>query len=156
MTDGKQLVVTLEANAQDKPAGALLKLGHGGCGDDDEKCEQARFDVEVWYDRAFGVPFLRVPPAGAAEGRLTGKVTDRLARPVQNQRVLVTSFGRRVITITDDHGDYRFDALQAGDASVVPVGRVPSNVPKGDETRAAKVGLEALKVPVIFVNKLYE
>ena len=38
----------------------------------------------------------------------------------------------------------------------VPVGRVPSNVPKGDETRATKVGMEALKVPVIFVNKLYE
>jgi hypothetical protein len=156
VSDGKQLLVTLEANTQDKPDGALLKLGHGGCGDDDEKCEQARFAVEVWYDRAFGVPFLRVPPPGPLTGALTGKVTDRLARPVTGQRVLVTASGRRVITVTDDHGDFRFDALQAGDASVVPVGKLQSNTPKGDETRAVKVGMEALKVPVIFVNKLYE
>lgn len=155
ISDGKKLAVTLESNAQDKPSGASFRLGHS-CGDDDEKCEKARFAVEVWYDRVFGVPFLRVPPSGAAQARLVGKVTDRLAKPVAGQRVLMTSGARRIVTATDELGDYRFDGLSAGDAAVVPCGKNPANVPTGDETRAVKLGLGETKVPVIYINKLFE
>ena len=156
ISDGKKLQVTLEANQQDRPANATLKLAHGGCADDDEACEKQRFAVEVWFDRVFGVPFLRAPNAAGAVGALTGKVTDRLARPIAGQRVLVTEAQRRAIAITDDTGGYRFDNLMSGDATVVPVGRDPANIPKNDEARSLKVPLTERKVPLIFVNKLWE
>jgi hypothetical protein len=154
-SDGKKLAVTYEANASQRGLGATFKLAHGGCGDEDEACEKQRFAVEIWLDRVFGVPFLHAV-SGATDASLLGKVTDRLARAMANQRVVCTQGTRRVIATTDDHGDYRFDRLMSGDASVVPVGKDPSNTPKGDETRAVKVGLHDTKAPVIFVNKLWQ
>ncbi len=153
ISDGKMLAVTLEGNKQDKVAREVLKLGHG-CGDDDEKCELVRFADEVWYDRVFGSLYLRAPHGPG--GRLVGKVTDRLARPVAGQRLRATAGDRRIFTITDERGDYRFEGVTPGPAAVVPVGKDPANAPKGDETRNVQVGLGETKVPVTFVNKLWE
>lgn len=154
-SDGKKLAVTLEANASQRGVGATYKLAHGGCGDEDEACEKARFAVEIWFDRVFGVPFLRAPST-PAEAFLLGKVTDRLARPMAGQRILFTQGPRRIITVTDERGDYRFDRLMGGDATVVPVGKDPTNTPKGDETRQVKIGVHESKSAVIFVNKLWQ
>src|SRR5262245_2163426 len=137
-----------------RPQGTRFKLVHGGCGEDAE-CEDQRFAVEIWFDRVFGMPFLRSPKSGGA-GRIVGKVTDRLARPIAGQRLLFIGTSQRIITITDERGDYRFDGLSGGDAQVVPVGKSPANIAKGDELRAVKVGVGESKVPVTFINKLLE
>ncbi len=155
VSDGKKFAVALEQSPREQPGGFAFKLGQG-CGDDDQKCEDDRFPVEIWYDRAFGVPFLRAPETGAQHGQLAGKVSDRLARPVANQRILVTDGARRIITISDAQGDYNLTGLTAGDATVIPCGKDPAKVPTGDESRAVKIGAGETKVPVIFINKLFE
>jgi hypothetical protein len=153
ISDGKLLHVSFEGNKQGKVDGAQLKLGHN-CADDDEKCELVRFAAEVWYDRVFGSVFLRAPHG--AGGKLAGKVTDRLARPVGGQRMRMSAGERRIYTITDERGDYRADGVTPGPVAVVPVGKDPANAPRGDETRNVQVGLGETKVPVTFVNKLWE
>jgi len=155
VSDGKRLDVTLENHARVAPEGLSWKLGHG-CGDDDVACEKTRFDGEVWFDRAFGVAFLRAPNTPSKTGSLVGKVTDRLARAIGGQRVVATVGGRRAITITDKDGEFRFEGLPAGETVVVPVGRDPANIAKGDEKRQVLLGTAEVKVPVIFVNKLFE
>jgi hypothetical protein len=154
IADGKKLEVTFEANRQERLEGVALKLGHE-CAADDGVCEGQRFDVEVWYDRIFGVPFLRTPPAAAAATRADGRVTDRLARPVAGQRVTLQSGGRKILTITDKFGDYRFDGLFGGEALIFAVGRKPTSKPL-EESRTVSLGLGELKVPVLYVNKLIE
>jgi hypothetical protein len=156
LSDGKVLRVFVEANRQRRPAGAGIKLGNG-CGDDDDACEKLRFTTEVWYDRVFGVPFLRKPDELEKPAAAVGKVTDRLARPVGGQRLLLTAAGgRRVITITDERGEYRFDELPGGEATLMPVGKNPSNLAKGTELRRLLLGTSETKVPVTYVNKLWE
>ena len=155
ISDGKRLEVTLETHARTAPEGLSWKLGHG-CGDDDSACEKTRFAGEVWFDRAFGVAFLRAPNPPSKTGSLVGKVTDRLARAIGGQRVVATVGGRRAITITDKDGEFRFEGLPAGETVVVPVGKDPANVAKGDEKRQVMLGTAEVKVPVIFVNKLFE
>jgi hypothetical protein len=153
VSDGKHLHVTLGANKRVRPDGFSFKLGHG-CGDDDTACEEARYAVEVWWDRVFGVPFLRTPRAGTA--RVVGQVTDRLARPIAGQRMRLTVGDRRIVTTTDERGSFRFVSVPSGTGVVVPVGKDPGNPSKGDESRTVPVGLGETKVPVIYENKLWE
>jgi hypothetical protein len=155
ISDGKLLHVNIEDNARDKVAGLAMKIGHG-CGDDDEKCETQRFVAEIWFDDAFGVPVLRAPQTPPSPGALTGKVADRLARPLVGQRVQCTSTRGVSVTITDNEGNFRFDGLAGGDAVVVPVGKLPGTIAKGDEKRSIKVAGGETKVPIIYENRILE
>jgi hypothetical protein len=163
LSDGKRLDVMLEMGQLASPPTVQLKLGHG-CGDDDAACEAQRFAVEIWLDLVTGSLFFVPPPTPVAAasgplkpGALVGKVADRLARAIAGQRLLYTGpGGRQIVTISDKQGEFRFIGLSGGEASVVPVGRVPTNILKGDEKRTVVVGLGESKVPIIYVNKLHE
>lgn len=163
LSDGKRLDVTLQLGQLSAPPEVTLKLGHG-CGDDDTACEGQRFAVEIWLDLVTGSLFFVPPPTPVATpsgqlkaGALVGKVADRLARAIGGQRLLYTGpGGRQIITTSDKQGEFHFVGLSGGEASVIPVGRVPTNILRGDEKRTVVVGLGESKVPIIYVNKLHE
>jgi hypothetical protein len=161
LSDGKRLDVMLETGRLEGPPEVAFKLGHG-CGDDDATCEAQRFAVEIWLDLVTGSLFFVPPPAPAAAGpikpgALVGKVADRLARAIAGQRLLYTGpGGRQIVTTSDKQGEFHFVGLSGGEASIVPVGKVPTNVLRGDEKRTVVVGLGESKVPIIYVNKLHE
>jgi hypothetical protein len=115
-----------------------------------------RHSVAVWYDRAFGVPFVRARPEGAAKASVTGKVADRLARPMVGQRVMLLQSGRKIITISDDLGEYHFVDLAGGEATIFPVGKKPTDRPGKEESRKVMVGLGEAKAPILYVTKLFE
>jgi hypothetical protein len=155
VSDGKKLLIAVQGAGLQKPTGATLKLAHE-CGNEDEKCQKERFNVQVWFDRAFGVPFVRVRPAGAAKATATGKVADRLAKPMVGQRVMLLEPGRKIVTITDDIGEYHFDNLAGGEATVFPVGKAPIDKPGNQESRKQMIGVGEAKVPILYVTKLFE
>jgi hypothetical protein len=155
VSDGKKLLVTLQSNGALKPSGAVMKLGVD-CGNDDEACQKQREVVTVWYDRAFGVPLTRVRAAGVAKASAMGKVADRLARPMVGQRIMLIAPGRKVVTISDDLGEYHFAELSAGEATIFPVGKKPTDRPGKEESRKAMVGMGEAKVPILYVTKLLE
>jgi hypothetical protein len=155
VSDGKKLVVSLQSNGQLKPIGANFKLAQE-CGNDDENCQKVRHVVTVWYDRAFGVPFARVRPAGAAKSGAAGKVADRLAKPMIGQRLMLLAPGRKIITISDDIGEYHFTDLAGGEATIFAVGKKPTDRPGKEESRKAMVGMGEAKVPILYVTKLFE
>src|SRR5262249_20787575 len=147
--------VALQNNGQLKPMGAVFKLAQE-CGNDDEACQKVRHSVTVWYDRAFGVPFLRLRPVGAAKASATGKVADRLAKPMISQRLMLIQPGRKIVTISDDLGEYHFIDLSGGEATIFPVGKKPTDRPGKEESRKAMVGVGEAKVPILYVTKLFE
>jgi hypothetical protein len=158
VSDGKRLDVTVEANKQNRPAGTNFRLAHT-CADEDDACQKQRLAVEVWFDRAFGLPYLRVPPSAVAQGKAMGKVADRLARPMVGQRVMVMEGARKIITMSDDVGEYHFGGLSAGPVTVFAVGKKPTDKPGGpggDESRKVSIGVAETKVPILYVNKLFE
>ena len=126
------------------------------CGNDDDACQKQRHAVTVWYDRVFGVPFVRARPAGVAKATATGKVADRLARPMVGQRIMLIESGRRIVTISDDLGEYHFIDLSGGEATVFPVGKKPTDRPGKEEARKTLVGMGEAKVPILYVTKLFE
>lgn len=152
VSDGKRLPVTIEGNRQTTTDGTLLQLAHA-C-NDDEACEKKRFAVEVYWDRVFAMPLIRPPVAGY--GNILGKVTDRLAKPLGGQRLLVTGQGRRIIAITDKDGEFKISGLGGGDYMIYPVGKDPTNLYKSDEKHPMTVGFGDIKMPVIFMNRLHE
>jgi hypothetical protein len=154
IAEDKRLPVAFEGNGQKTLSGATFKLAHE-CAPDDGVCESQRFDVEIWYDRVFGVPFLHTPSMPFYKGSAVGKVTDRLARAVGGQRVTLQGGDRKIITISDNYGEYRFLNLAGGEAQIFAVGRKPTNKPI-EETRPVNVGYGESKVPVLYVNKLIE
>jgi hypothetical protein len=154
VSDGKKLSAALQTNGQLKPLGANVKLSQD-CGNDDESCQKQRHAVAIWYDRAFGVPFVRVH-SGPAKATATGKVADRLARPMVGQRIMLLEPGRKVITISDDIGEYHFIDLAGGQATIFPVGKKPTDRPGKEESRPANVGMGEAKVPILYVTKLFE
>ncbi len=155
VSDGKKLLVTVQTNGATKPAGATLKLGMD-CSNDDENCQKQRLAVSLWYDRAFGVPFVRLRPVGSAKASATGKVADRLARPMVGQRIMLIESGRKIITISDDLGDYHFVNLSGGETNIFSVGKTPTDKPGKEEARKALVGMGESKVPILYVTKLFE
>jgi hypothetical protein len=155
VSDGKKLVVALQNNGQLKPQGAVFKLAQE-CGNDDEACQKVRHSVTVWYDRAFGVPFLRQRPVGAAKASAIGKVADRLAKPLIGQRLMLIEPGRKIITISDDIGEYHFIDLAGGEGTIFAVGKKPTAGPGKEESRKAMLGLGEAKVPILYVTKLFE
>ena len=112
--------------------------------------------MTVWFDRAFGLPFVRVRLASVATAQASGKVADPLARPIAGQRVMLISGGHKIITRTDDLGEYRFEGLPGGEALVFPVGKKPTDRPGSEESKKALVGLGEAKVPILHVTKLSE
>jgi hypothetical protein len=155
VSDGKKLTVSLQNNGQLKPTGAVFKLWQE-CANEDEACQKVRHSVTVWYDRAFGVPFLRLRPVGAAKASVTGKVADRLAKPMVGQRLMLIEPGRKIVTISDDLGEYHFIDVAGGEATIFPVGKKPADRPGKEESRKAMVGLGEAKVPILYVTKLFE
>jgi hypothetical protein len=99
---------------------------------------------------------LRVRAAGAAKGGAAGKVADRLARPIVGQRVQLVQGNRRVVTISDDLGEYQFIEQSGGEATIFPVGKKPTDRPGKEETRKAMIGMGVAKVPILYVTKLFE
>ena len=157
ISDGKKLTVTLEANGQTGGGGAGLKLAQD-CGTD-AACDKQRLAVEIWYDRVYGVPFWRTPPAaaGTATGaKIGGKITDRLSRPIAGQRVRAIVAGRHAVTMTDSDGEYRFEGLSSGDATIYPISRKMSGKPRADLVKTVPVGMGEQKAPPILVDKLFE
>jgi hypothetical protein len=158
VSDGKKLTVTLRSNRQQKPLGAAIKLSQE-CGNDDEACQKQRHDVTIWYDRAVGVPFARARAVGAAKATAMGKVADRLARPMIGQRIMLlssTGGGRKIVTISDDLGEYHFTDVAGGEATIFPVGKKPTDRPGKEEARKVMVGLGEAKAPILYVTKLFE
>jgi len=94
--------------------------------------------------------------SGVAKAMATGKVADRLARPMVGQRVMLLESGRKIITISDDIGEYHFIELAGGEATIFPVGKKPTDRPGKEESRKAMVGLGEAKVPILYVTKLLE
>lgn len=149
----KRMPVTIEANRQGSTDGVQIALGQN-C-NDEEACEKKHFAVEVWWDRVFAMPILRQPQS--VDLVVSGKVTDRLAKPIAGQRMLLEGKGRRIFSITNKEGEFRFSALGGGDYTLYPVGKSPTNLLKGgDEKRAVQVGFGETKLPVFFINRLHE
>jgi hypothetical protein len=136
---------------------ATFKLGHS-CGEEDAACQDRRTGMQLEWDRAFGVPLLRqVPALPGRPSVLLGKITDRLARPIEGQRVAVTLPNRRVVTtVTDREGEYRLVGLPAGELLVSVVGRERAPRQKGDEPKRIVAGLGETKASVIFISKAVE
>ncbi len=149
----KRLPVTIEGNRQASTDGVAIELGQT-C-NDEEACEKKRFAIEVWWDRVFAMPLLRQPHSVGLV--VTGKITDRLAKPIAGQRVLLEGKGRRIIGITNKEGEYRFDHLGGGEHTLFPVGKSPTNLLKGgEEKKTVMVGFGDNKLPVTFINRLHE
>ncbi len=155
ISDGKRLSVTFETHAVSHTAGARISLGHE-CSGDDEKCEAVRFGVAVWFDRVFGVPFIRSVGSSLTQASAAGKIADRLARPMAGQRVMLVSGDRKIVTISDDVGEYRFIQLAGGKATVFPVGKAPTDRPGNEESKQVDIGIGETKVPMLFVNKRFD
>lgn len=149
----KRLPVTIEGNRQASTDGVTITLGHT-C-NDDEACEKKHFAAEIWWDRVFAMPILRQPQS--VDLVASGKVTDRLAKPIAGQRLLLEGKGRRIITSTNKDGEYRFTALGGGEYTLYPVGKSPTNLLKGgEEKRTVQIGFAEAKLPVLFLNRLHE
>lgn len=156
VSDGKHLVVTAETNRLPSGGGATFKLSQE-CAAGDAACEKQWFAEEVWFDRAFGVPFLRAPSTGGTGTRIVGRIADRLERTIVGQRVLVDDAGRHVVTMTNSDGDYRFDGMPAGQATVFPVARHVGDRPaKPDQAKRLLVGSGEAKAPTLLIDKLFE
>ena len=149
----KRLPVTIEGNRQSTTDGVAIELQHN-C-NDDEACEKKHFGVEIWWDRVFAVPLLRQPQS--VDLVVAGKVTDRLAKPIAGQRLLLESKARRIITTSDKDGEYRFTSLGGGSYTLNAIGKSPTNVLKaGEDKRTVQVGVSENKQAVLFLNRLHE
>jgi hypothetical protein len=152
ISDGKKLLVTAGANRKSGAQGAMVKLA-AECGDD-SACQDRWHDVEVWYDRAFAVPQVRVRPTGS--GRVTGAILDRLGKLVAGQRVLAQVGDRKVITMADPDSKFRFDGLPAGEVTVTPIARSLSAKPQKALAHSVTLGVAGGIAPKLFIDRLFE
>lgn len=154
ITEGRQLMVTFEGNRQNAGGGAGFRLAND-CGDD-AACAKQRFAVEIWYDRIFGVPFIRTPPRVPYSASIVGRIANRLERPIGGQRMMATAGGRSAITLTDRDGSYRFDGLFPGEVSIFPVARKLGEKPRADQTRTLTAGAAETKATVLYIDRFFE
>jgi Carboxypeptidase regulatory-like domain len=152
VSDGKKLAVSLGANKRPSAAGAALKLANE-CGED-AKCKGRWFAAEIWLDRVFAVPLLRPRPTSTS--KVVGRIADRLEKPIAGQRVLAASGDRRVVTVTDADGKYRFEGLSAGDWTFSITSKHSANRPPRDAALRAALPLTGGDGPKIHADKLFE